>query len=122
MATVIILIAILAAVIGAVIPTIRHLKGQGGCCSGTSEKTEQEEDKVLSGPVTCKKIIEIEGMYCSNCANSVKRALNKIDGASAEVSLEEGTAEVSMTEEVPDMTLRLAVENLNYHVKSITKV
>ncbi|MCR5761631.1 MAG: heavy-metal-associated domain-containing protein [Sphaerochaetaceae bacterium] len=117
------MIAILAAVIGAIVPTIKHMKGQGGCCgSGNESVSKEEEDKVLDGPVTCKKIIEIEGMHCSNCSNSVKRAINKMDGASAKVSLEEGKAEVSMTKEISDMTLRLAIENLNFHVKSISKL
>ncbi len=122
MSTVIVLIAILAAVIAAIIPSIKHLKGQGDCCGGGNENiSNNEDDKVLTSPIICTKIIEIEGMHCSNCTNSVKRALNKISGASAKVSLEEGKAEVSMSEEIPDMTLRLTVENLGYHVKHIKK-
>lgn len=123
MATIIVLIAILAAVIAAIVPSIKHLKGQGDCCGGGNDSVSNtEEDKVLVDPIKFKKIIEIEGMHCNNCTNSVKRAINKINGASAKVSLEEGKAEVSMSEEVSDMTLRLTVENLGYHVKSIKKV
>ena len=46
------------------------------------------------------KTINISGMHCSHCVNSIESGLGKLDGVkSAKVSLENGTAEVSFDEE-----------------------
>ncbi len=65
------------------------------------------------------KTITIEGMSCSHCTGSVKKALEGLPGVTAEVSLENGTAVVTMTTEVPDETLKNTVEDEGYDVVSI---
>lgn len=65
-----------------------------------------------------KKVMEIEGMSCMHCVKHVKEALMKA-GVTAEVSLEKKTAEFSSEGEVSDETLRKAVEDAGYEVKSI---
>ena len=75
--------------------------------------TKQEEK-------TMKKTMKIEGMMCSHCEASVKKALEAIDGVeSAEVSHEAGTAIVTMSKEVSNDVLKNAVEAKDYNVTGI---
>lgn len=67
-----------------------------------------------------KKMMKIEGMMCSHCEASVKKALEAIDGVeSAEVSHEAGTAIVTMSKEVSNDVLKSAVEAKDYNVTGI---
>ena len=72
------------------------------------------------GQITMKKTMHIEGMMCSHCEASVKKALESLEGvSSAEVSHEAGTAIVSMDAEIENETLKAAVEAKDYSVTSI---
>ena len=57
---------------------------------------------------------------CHHCENAVQKALEAIDGvASAQADHEKGTATVVLEKEVPDETLKKAVEAEDYTVTSI---
>ena len=61
-------------------------------------------------------------MMCCHCEKAVKTALEALDGvAGAEVSHEKGTAVVELSKAVADETLKKAVEDKDYTVKSITE-
>ena len=67
-----------------------------------------------------KKLMKIEGMMCPHCQARVKKALEAVEGvASAEVSYETGTAEVTLTAPVAGETLKAAVEAQEYTVISV---
>ena len=67
-----------------------------------------------------KKTMKIEGMMCGHCEDTVKKALEALDGVEeAVVSHEEGTAVVSMTNEVSDDVLTQTVEDKDYKVTGI---
>ena len=66
-----------------------------------------------------KKMV-IEGMSCGHCQKRVEDALNKIDGVMAAVNLEQKTAKVTLTKEVPESALKSAVEDAGYEVVSIS--
>lgn len=79
-------------------------------------KAKQESE----GEKEMKKTMKIEGMMCSHCEASVKKALEAIDGVeSAEVSHEAGTAIVTMSQEVSNDVLKNAVEAKDYNVTGI---
>jgi Cu2+-exporting ATPase len=79
-------------------------------------KAKQESE----GEKEMKKTMKIEGMMCSHCGASVKKALEAIDGVeSAEVSHEAGTAIVTMSKEVSNDVLKSAVEAKDYNVTGI---
>lgn len=79
-------------------------------------KAKQESE----GEKEMKKTMKIEGMMCSHCEASVKKALEAIDGVeSAEVSHEAGTAIVTMSKEVSNDVLKNAVEAKDYNVTGI---
>ena len=63
-----------------------------------------------------KKML-IEGMMCGHCSARVKKVLEALPQVEeAMVSHEDGTAIVTLTEEVADDVLRKAVEDQDYKV------
>lgn len=67
-----------------------------------------------------KKTINIEGMMCTHCEATVKKALEALDGVNeAIVSHEAGTAVLDMAAEVADDVLTKAVEDKDFKVLSV---
>ena len=92
-----IIICLLIIAVGlAIIPTIRHFKGHGGCCGGSSYKPKKKKLK----RVIQKKTFKVEGMHCEHCVQSVTDSLNRIDGVSARVDLNKSCAEISLDREI----------------------
>ncbi len=96
--------------------SIKHFKGEGGCCGGSS--VVKEKDKKLNNPVIGKRTFFVEGMHCENCRNRVKRAINSIDGASCKVNLKKGRVDIEYDREIDDDVFIKAIENLDFHVVS----
>ena len=121
MVNVIIVLILVVLLSFAVKSSIRHFKGEGACCGGGSGtvKTKKPKKKKLDGPVVAKRTVEISGMHCQNCANSVTRALNRIDGVAARVNLHTNRAEVLMDRMVDEDELKHAVEEAGYGVVDI---
>lgn len=117
--TVVLVILIIVVVAIAVKSSIGHFKGEGGCCGGGGSNIIPEEDKQLEGSVIEEKIIKIEGMHCENCVNKVKRAINKLDGASAQVDLKNNQAVVKFDKKVDEELLKNVIENLDFKVVDI---
>jgi len=67
-----------------------------------------------------KKIIEIKGMTCSHCQARVEKALNAIEGVTAQVDLKKGRAVVESSGTVDDETFAAAVTQAGYEVVSVT--
>ena len=74
----------------------------------------------VKGTETMTKTMTVEGMSCGHCSSRVEQALNAIDGVTATVNLEAKTATLQLASEVPDDTLRKAVEDAGYEVGSIS--
>lgn len=68
-----------------------------------------------------KKIIEIKGMTCGHCQARVEKALNAIEGVTAQVDLKKGRAVVESSGTVDDETLAAAVTQAGYEVTAITE-
>ena len=67
-----------------------------------------------------KKIyIKIDGMMCSHCTGRVSQVLNAIDGVSAEVSLEDKAAYLTLSADVADDVLIKAVTDAGYTVTEV---
>ena len=80
--------------------------------------TQNQTPNQISQEETKMKII-IEGMMCNHCTNFVKKTLNAIEGVSAEVSLEDKAAYVTLTQDVSKETLTAAIVDAGYEVVSI---
>ncbi|MDO5589513.1 MAG: heavy metal translocating P-type ATPase [Lachnospiraceae bacterium] len=77
----------------------------------TKPAEEKKEDK------TMEKTMKIEGMMCTHCEATVKKALEALDGVDeAIVSHESGTAVVKMSKEVADDVLAKAVEEKDFKI------
>ena len=98
---------------------IKHFKGDSPCCGGGAGIVKTD-DKELKNPVIGKKVVHIEGMTCDHCVQSVKKALNEIDGAAARVNLKKKEAVVSYDRNISDTDLKNAVEKAGFQVISIT--
>lgn len=72
-----------------------------------------KEDKIM------KKTVKVEGMMCGHCVAHVKKALEAIEGVSAEVSLDDKAAYVTAAAEVSDDILTKAVVDAGYEVTGI---
>ena len=74
---------------------------------------EQRKDRTIM-----TKTVNIEGMMCMHCVNHVKTALEKIDGVvSADVSLENKCAVVTLSKDIDTEILNKAVIDAGYEVK-----
>lgn len=81
----VIIAALAVLVVLAVVSSVKHFKGQGGCCGGGGEIRPARNK--LDGPVVTVMTVGIDGMKCEHCRNSIERALNGIEGVSARVDL-----------------------------------
>ena len=93
-----------------------NLFGRGKNRSDNS-KNPRSEDKTMEN--SNKKVMKIDGMMCGHCTATVTRVLNEIEGVSAEVSLEDKCAYITLTKDVPDEVLKNAVAAQGYKVKGI---
>ena len=71
-------------------------------------------------PKLTAKTVDIEGMHCENCKNSIERSVNKIDGASCQVNLKKKQATIEVDREIDDADIRIAIERLDFKVTGIT--
>jgi copper chaperone CopZ len=106
-----------------VVLSIRHfLKNlRSGCCgsgSNTATKRIRIQDRDLSH-YPYEKILDINGMTCSNCVTHVQNALNSLDGVFSKVDLGKKKAVVRMKSNLSDQLLRKTVAETGYIVGSI---
>ena len=105
-----------AIIVGCVLSFVKRFTGKKTCCG--TEKQPRIKAKKLSTPIG-SLTMKIGGMRCENCRRSVTSALNALDGVSAKVSLENGTASVSFENPVSDEVLTQAVESAGFDVLEI---
>lgn len=107
-------IIVVAAGVG-VRSTMKHFKGQGGCCGGGTYKPRK---KKLSN-MLYKKAFYVDGMHCEHCKNRVQEAVNDIVGVAGIVDLKKGKVIVSYAEDVDDEMIKEKIERAGY---SVTKI
>lgn len=120
MTNIIIILLVVVILACALKGTLKHFKGESSCCGGGSGtvKTKSEKKK-LSGPVIGKKTIKISGMHCEHCVQSVTKAINKIEGASAKVDLKKETAVISYDRELDEAVFVQAIEQAGFQVVAV---
>lgn len=119
MADIIVVLIVIVLLAFALRGAIKHFKGDSPCCGGGTGIVKTD-DKELKNPVIGKKVVHIEGMTCDHCVQTVKKALNEIDGAAARVDLKKKEAIVSYDRDIADADLKKAVETAGFKVASIT--
>ena len=84
-----------------------------------AEQTEALDNKFKEEKKMTKTLI-VEGMSCGHCTARVQKELEALDGVSAvEMSLEEKSAVVTLDKDIPDETLKDAVEKADYEVVEV---
>lgn len=111
MTNIIIVVILLIMVAFGIRETIKHFKGEGDCCGGSSSKPKK---KKLKNKVIRTYSFRIEGMYCQNCVNAVTRAINDIDGAAARVALNKKMAKVYCDREIDACVIEEVIRKRGY--------
>lgn len=118
MGTIIIVAILVVVAVVAARSGMKHMKGEGGCCSGGGDAVP-EQHKTLKGAKIGEKTVYIEGMMCDNCRKHVEKQLDKIDGAVAHADWKKGIAVVEYDRAVSDDAIRQALAWTDYKVTSI---
>lgn len=113
-----IIAVLLIILITAVKGSVKHFMGEGGCCGGGGSVVK-EPDKKLTGPVLKTRIYMIDGMTCDNCTNRIKRAINRIDGASSKLNLRKKQAVVEFEKDIDDSVIISEIEKLGHKVTTV---
>ena len=92
--------------------TVRHFKGEGGCCGGGSYKPRKKKLSHVEG----QKTFHVEGMHCAHCKVRVEEAVNDIHGAAGQEDLKEGLLTVRFSQPVDDAVIAQKVERAGYHI------
>lgn len=94
---IIVLIIVALAAVG-IYSTVKHFKGESGCCGGGGYTPKKKHLK----NVILKKTFSVEGMHCKNCKGRVEEVINDMDGLSGQVDLAKGELTVAYSREVSD--------------------
>lgn len=117
MGTYIVLGILVVVVVLALVPAVKHIKGEGGCCGGSGSGIK--ETKTLDAPKIGELELDIEGMHCENCKNSIERRVNKLEGAVCRVNLRKKQAIVEYSRPIDQDAVKRAIEAMDFQVKSI---
>lgn len=90
MENIIIVCIMLALTAAALRASVKHFKGQGGCCGGGSYKARPKKLNTTAGYMD----FNVEGMHCRHCVNRVMEEVNSMEGLSARVKLKQGRLRV----------------------------
>lgn len=82
--------------------------------ASADKQTKKEKEKTKM-----KKTIIIEGMMCMHCTARVQKALEDIEGVTANMDLEKKAAYLTLEKEVSDEVLTKAVTDAGYQVVTI---
>ncbi len=108
---IIILVIVVIAAIG-VRSTVRHFRGQGGCCGGGGYRPKK---KKLSR-IIYQKSFKVDGMHCENCKRRVEEAVNDIKGVAGKANLGKGELTVSYAQKVDDELIMSRIRKAGYTI------
>ncbi len=95
--------------------TIKHFKGDGGCCGGGNYKPKRKRLK----KVLYKKCFKVDGMHCESCKGRVEEVVNGIVGVSGAVDLKKGILTVSYESDVGDEVIIARIIRAGYKASVI---
>ena len=110
MENVMILVLLVLAVAIGIWYTVRHFKGEGGCCGGGSYKPRRKKLAHVVG----ERTFRVEGMHCEHCKTRVEEAVNDIHGAAGRADWKKGLLTVQYSEPVEDEQMKRKVEKAGY--------
>lgn len=97
--------------------------GQADCNVEALDFKYNIKAKIQEGSNIMKKKLIIDGMMCQNCVKHVTKALTELEGVfDVKVSLEEKSAEITVTEKITDDTLKKAIADAGYELLRIEEL
>lgn len=106
-----IIIGIIAAVVAiGVIYTVKHFRGEGGCCGGGSLKLKKKKLK----NVKYTRTFTVTGMHCEHCRGRVEEVVNDVKGIAGSVNLRKNELTVSYAEDVADEVIISRLQRAGY--------
>lgn len=115
MATVIIVLILLALVGYGIYSFVHYLTCGGGCCGEHEppvKKVKVEDRNKAHYPHTL--VLGVDGMTCQNCQRHVENALNVLPGTWAAVDLAARSVTVLTKDEADEDTIRQAIRDAGY--------
>lgn len=110
-----ILIGVIALILAiAVFSTVKHFRGEGGCCGGGGYKPKRKKLPC----VKYKKTFQVGGMHCAHCKRRVEEAVNDLRSVAGKVNLRRGVLTVSYAETVEDGVIKEKIEKAGYTLQS----
>lgn len=116
MGNVIIIVILIVIICVAVKSSVKHFKGEGGCCGGGSTDSKPSVKK-LKGEKIGEVTVRVNGMHCDNCVRTVTKAINSVDGVSAVVNLKKKNAVISFDRELPMEKIKAAVKLAGFSIE-----
>ncbi len=110
MENVILIVLLVAAVAAALVPTLRHFRGQGGCCGGSDYKIKRKKLKTVLYTHT----FAVSGMHCERCQGRVEEIINDVDGLAGRVDRRHGTLTISYGRDVPTEQIAPRLQKAGY--------
>lgn len=114
MSNIIIIAILVVAIVLGIKESVKHFKGEGGCCGGGS--TVKPKRKKLKGEIVYRKTFKIEGMHCENCSNRIEGKINDMDGVSCVVNLKKKEAVVTATLNIENEQIVEVIRKLGYDI------
>ena len=96
-----------------------YLKAKDFAESENGPDASEEIIEETTGGTTMKKTLTIEGMMCKHCQAHAEKVLNAMEGVTATVDLEAGTAACEVAEGVTNEMLKAAIAEAGYEVTAI---
>lgn len=90
--------------------TVKHFKGEGGCCGGGSLKLKKKKLK----NVKYTKTFAVSGMHCEHCKGRVEEVVNDVKGIAGSVNLRKNELTVSYAEDVADEVIISKLHRAGY--------
>ena len=112
MGNIIVIAVIVVIAFFAVRSSMKHFKGEGGCCGGDSCKMKRKK----LPHVRYEKTFLVQGMHCDHCKARVERAINDIQGVAARANWKKGEVVVSYAEDVADEVIARQLQRDGYQV------
>ena len=100
------------AVAAGVFYTMRHFKGQGGCCGGGNYRPKRKKLKQIQ----YQKTFLVQGMHCDHCKARVEEVVNDIPGVAGRADYKKGELVVSYEKEVSDSLIQSRLQRAGYPV------
>ena len=113
--TSILFVLLTAAVAVGIWYTIRHFRGEGGCCGGGGYRPRKKKLSHVMG----EKTFRVEGMHCEHCKVRVEEAVNDIHGAAGRADWKKGLLTVLYSQPVDDGQIKQRVEKAGYRITGV---